>query len=386
MISRLLIFYIIILFPFFKPDYIVGVGSKLGIVYNVLLLISFFIAMYMYLKCKRNNEKMPLITLIVLYNFIVVVASLVNKNCSLYSALMNSMTMIALSIIVDYGTRNHNRIILKSLLCILNFLITVNLITIFIFPNGMWISQMGYWENWFLGYDNNHILIMLPAIIISYIYNKTYFSKKTINFYYTLLIVNITVLKTWSATSLVGILLLDCIMLFEIDKVKILQPKKLLLLSVIFFIFIIILRIQNVFSFFIVDLLHKDLTFSNRTHIWDFVIGRVLDKPILGYGLQASTYRYIISSPYSSFHAHNFFLEICYRGGILLLISVILILRKTLKKLSNSSNKKMSNFMMYCVVVYAIILLTEYYEPIYYFYLFVIFYNIDFLRGDGEYV
>ena len=371
MISRLLIFYIIILIPFFKPDYIAGVGSKLGIIYNALLLISFFIATYMYLKCKIKKERMPLITLMLLYNAIIVIASLINKNCSLYSAVMNFMIMVSLSIIINFGMINHKRTVLKALLCILNLLITINLVTIFLFPNGMWVSQIGYWENWFLGYDNNHILILMPAIIISYIYNKTYYGKMPINFYFTLLIVNVTVFKTWSATSLVGILLLDCIMLFKVDKVKILQPKKLLLLSVILFIFIVILRAQNVFSF------------SNRTHIWDFAIERILDKPILGYGLQMSAYRYLISSPYSSFHAHNFLLEICYRGGILLLTIVFLIIKEVLKKLNNNSNKKMSNFMMFCIVVYAIILLTEYYEPIYYFYLFIIFYNIDYLREDG---
>ena len=105
-----------------------------------------------------------------------------------------------------------------------------------------------------------------------------------------------------------------------------------------------------------------------------------MKKPILGYGIQDSYTRYNITSMWKSYHAHNFILEILYRGGILLLICVFYIFYLVFKALHDSKND-LKFFGIFIIFLYLIMLLTEFYEPINYFYVLVLFNNINFLKG-----
>ena len=144
----------------------------------------------------------------------------------------------------------------------------------------------------------------------------------------------------------------------------------------------VIFRLQNIFSFLIVNILKKDLTFSNRTYIWDYIINYIKSKPIFGYGIQESSIRYNISNVYQAYHAHNLILELLYRGGFVLLIIFVYMVYLTVRKLKNNDNN-LSRFFMWSMFVYAIMLLTEFFEPINYIYLLVIFYNIANFRKEA---
>ena len=47
---------------------------------------------------------------------------------------------------------------------------------------------------------------------------------------------------------------------------------------------IVLLRLQNIFSFIIQNILGKDLTFTGRTRIWDNAIEFIKARFIIGYG------------------------------------------------------------------------------------------------------
>lgn len=47
---------------------------------------------------------------------------------------------------------------------------------------------------------------------------------------------------------------------------------------------IVVFRIQYIFEYFLVDVLHEDLTFDNRTYLWDEVLEHISNNPIWGYG------------------------------------------------------------------------------------------------------
>lgn len=380
------IMYIFILISFFKPDYFAGVGSKFNILYSGLNILSMILIFCIYLREIINNKKIPKIIIgIFTYCMICIVSTFINSYSNLGNVVFQMIKLFALCLIYDYGIRNDLKNILKSTNIIFSILVIINLITMILYPHGMWISPVtGYWENWFLGYDNNHITIFLPTLIFMYIYDRVYKKRLTFKFFIILFLINLSIIISWSATSVVAIFLVDIYILFEKILSKIfVKSKKIIVGYLVLFISIIILKVQNIFSFLIVDILKKDLTFSGRIYIWEYIKKFIVSKPLLGYGIQDSYTRYNMTALWKSYHAHNFVLEILYRGGILLLFNVIYIIRLVIKQINKSANE-LKSFSIFIIFLYAIILLTEFFDPIHYFYILIVFYNINYLYKERK--
>lgn len=77
---------------------------------------------------------------------------------------------------------------------------------------------------------------------------------------------------------------------------------------------VVLYRLQNVFAFLIEGVLHKGLSFTGRTEIWDMAIKNILASPALGYGIAQSGKVYRLRK-HKYYHAHNVFLEILMEGG-----------------------------------------------------------------------
>lgn len=379
------ILYTILLLSFFKPDCIAGLGGKLNVVFSVLNSISIILILCINLKeILRTKRISKIIVSIFLFCLVCIVSTFFNSTNNLKSVIFDMLKLFSLSLLFDYGMRNSSKKILSSLYSIFSIYIIINLVTMIIFLHGMWISPVThYWQNWFLGYDNNHIVIFLPTLIVKYLYDKNYKNKLSFSFYFILFLVNISVIYTWSATSVIAIILFDLFLIFNKFLSKLFNNfKKYVIYYLTIFMSIVVLKIQNVFSFIIVDILKKDLTFSGRLFIWEYIKKYIMKKPILGYGIQNSSIRYNITSFWQSYHAHNFILEILYRGGIVLLCSFIYIMFLVGKSLKESKSKYKS-FIIYTIFIYSILLLTEFFEPITFMYLLIIFYNIDYMK-EGE--
>ena len=130
-------------------------------------------------------------------------------------------------------------------------------------------------------------------------------------------------------------------------------------------------------------MLHKDLTFTGRTYIWDYVLKLIEKRKIIGYGLEDSNFRLSKSTIWQSYHAHDQFLEITYKGGIVGLIIYIMILLKSFKKVYSLRMYKISKFISIVIFSYLIMMLTEFYAFDTYMYIFIFCYNIDCLiKGD----
>lgn len=116
--------------------------------------------------------------------------------------------------------------------------------------------------------------------------------------------------------------LLASSVLFKFDNLfnKIGIKKLLSILILLFFaIFIVFLSFfSGELLSFIPAIFGKDLTFTGRTFIWEYVINEIMKKPIIGYGymtywiMGSSRLDYILVN-----QSHNSYLEILLWGGIL---------------------------------------------------------------------
>ena len=142
---------------------------------------------------------------------------------------------------------------------------------------------------------------------------------------------------------------------------------------------IVIFRVQNLFSYLIVNILHKDLTFTNRTGIWDRTIAYINKSILFGSGLEPSTIRSTKNNFIYGINAHNFILEIMYQGGILALISFVAILISACKKLYKYKNNMVSKVVSFVIFVLFLMMITEYYNIQFIFIVLVFAFNIEYI-------
>ena len=111
----------------------------------------------------------------------------------------------------------------------------------------------------------------------------------------------------------------------------ILQPLNILILYTVAWFSLIIFRLQYLFAGLIHNVLHKDLTMSHRTIIWDKALKMIREKPLVGHGLSESYNVFSVHHDYTggnndvwtSMSGHNEIIQLLYYGGIIAVIVLI---------------------------------------------------------------
>lgn len=231
---------------------------------------------------------------------------------------------IALILAIDYFTEYFIQLV-KVLMLIFEVLVYFNLYDLLHTEkniDGVFFSA--------LGYDNDFTKYMLCACFIALLYNLI--TTKKIRSMALIIGCHITIFYAGIGTGIAALVAMDIVLMIRILKIgntTVLQSFVVYLCAEFL---IVIARIQNLFSYIIVDLLGKDLTFTGRTDVWDKSINRIFDHILIGHGDMDQMTEYLILG---DVYCHNGFLELLFRGGIIhlmLFIAVIIIIDKTTKK------------------------------------------------------
>ncbi|MFR8313280.1 MAG: O-antigen ligase family protein [Ruminococcus sp.] len=159
-------------------------------------------------------------------------------------------------------------------------LLVINSISVILYPGG--ITAL---DTYFLGHDDTLLYWLILYIIFTFMYQQCCKNKKEILLVCTFVSgTSLLILK-----SISGIL---CMIIFILFYNIIGKSKKLLISSniavLVLNVGIVIFKIQKIFSFFIVNILHKSIDLTGREKIWNRVLYWVMQKPIMGYGYETS--------------------------------------------------------------------------------------------------
>lgn len=368
--------YIFLIFPFFQPDYINICLPKANPIYLLWRIFSLLIVILLTLKRKKISK----IIIYMTFFMIVLLFSTLLNNGDIESCIKIIISVMGLSMVLDYGFNNEKRNLSKAFADYLYILITINFVSILLNPNGLYTNPFDHYrDNWFLGFKNIHILFILPGITINYISDLLNKGKVGLKYYILLAISFVSLIMINSSTSIVGIIFIILFLYFNkfILKSNLINIKKFIIIFLIIFFLIVVFRAQNIFAFIIEDILHKDLTFTNRTYIWDYVMNFISKNPFFGYGNEFKLERYYKTIMYQSYHAHNQLLEIIYKTGFIGFWTFVLICKEGFKNLNpNKYNKKMVKFIAIVAFALMIMTVTEAYVLEKIMYMLVIFSNI----------
>ncbi len=377
-----LIFYLFLLIPFFQIPFLNVIFPLMPFINKIHKLIVFVIITLITIK-KKNFSKINFY--ISIYLIILLFSTFLN-NADIIQCIEQMITVFSLINIICYGAKYDTKEFLNAFEFFLYSIVLINFITIILKPGGLYISNSISFTtklNWFLGYKNNHIIYILPTLLISFIntsYQKGNLKPRNI----VLIIISlISLIIINSSTSIIGMFTFVILLILSnlLKKTKILNILTFMIIHITTFFGIVIFRIQEILNKIIIGILHKDLTLTNRTFIWDLVMKLIKQKPILGYGIEDPIIRYYKIKEIKSYHAHNQILEIIYKSGILGVIVIFYICYLSFKQLFKYKETQVAKIISIAIFSYSIIMITEAYSLEILFMFIILGYNVNLFIG-----
>lgn len=360
----------LLLLPFFKLSAFEFI-PKLHIIdtlFDIARIVSFAIIIVLYLNGRKLSR---MLVCIILYQFALLFSTAMNDG-NYWKLAVSCGTVISFCMITELAVKKNSRLYFKTVLDIYIPLSVINLLTVLIFPGG--IAKDDYYGNiyYLLGSRNGFPPLLIPLLIYAFVYSSISGRKITGKVFFFTAVVSATILITWSATGVAGLVLFLLFVLFVYGKksAMLFDSLNLAVIYIAAFLGIIVFRLQSAFSFIIEDLLHKSISFTGRTDIWDIAIMLIKRSPVIGYGVYEGHGLIFIRGQY--YYAHNAVLEVLLQGGVLSLVFYLLIFVIAASVLYKYRKLKASQILSFGIFTVMVMMLMEAYSNIWIFALPVI--------------
>lgn len=307
-----------------------SIANAFGYAAIFLCLIDFF----------KNPKECSVIFWLILLSFVVQGISTARLNPELLSTYIRQYAKTtAFCYFLDKMTRsNRGTKNINVLLHYLELMIFINLLTLILFPNGMY-SSGAYSRNYWMGYDNTHIRWQIPALAISFIYSFATRKKITARTWGLTFIVLISTVLIEAGTATVAVIVFSMGMIYILigkhkDKergIKFFNPLFALGIGIIGSIIVVggtVLGSQIGIIARFSSLLGKDsATLTGRNYIWMNALAAIKNNLVWGLGYETAdmtSLKLVNKIGYGS-SPHNLCLEVLYNGGIVLAAIIIMI-------------------------------------------------------------
>lgn len=333
--------YIIVIF-FLNRMISMNILGNISVLTQLYVLISELFTLCYTFKWISNyviNKKMHLYDVsyiigVIIYFILLFIITYINDG-NIRRIFMTAYPIIGTLCFLDLESKKYKKELLYALYYFFYIIIVINFIDMLFVKHVLSNIVLD-----FLISGRNQIGIILAVAISCTLafYEDNKDSMSNIN-HLLIVILNIMIFVTGilakSATTLVVITIIYLVyFLSYIKKRKFsLNPYRVLFAYIAVWIALIVLRMQYLVSDLIVNILHKDLTLSHRTILWDEALRLIRIKPITGYGMSNSVNVFTVNHDYtggnnivySTLSAHNEILQILYYGGVVL-ISFLIVL------------------------------------------------------------
>lgn len=334
---------IMLLFAFY-PAYFNEISfiNKIDIYINLTLV--FFIGMEI-IKTHRSNLLFMYILLYTLISLIITIVKLGN----IANVIWGNGILLLILMWGMYKYYHTNPILFEKVTYKLMYLlILINLITVFLFPQGLIVDTRGISStNFFLGNYNSYIQYLILTILSGYLYYMHTQGRIPVQWYLIFIVGFVFYWKKFSATSCLGlsIILIYHIMLNRNITRWFLNLKVYISVNVIFFVAFVWSSGNTGILAPILKMFHKDFTFTGRTEIWTSVKNLISASPFWGIGTQSMEVIAEKIGLIQAVNAHNLYLNIWLTAGGIGILIFMLILFYTAHKITKIKNNNIRYFL-----------------------------------------
>ncbi len=381
--SRSYLLCLITLLPFFEPRIFFNYPSFAFIdrSYVVMQVAVFVAVMIKYILSKRYS-----VCFIGILSFraAALICTLMASNTIDIGWFSKTVVILGAAVGIELFLRKDPLMTLRCLYAIMFVPLVINCIMCVL---GISVST-GEAEYYFIGMRTQFPNSMFPCItlslMISYIEDEKLITRSSVT---TLIVCIIQLISQWVGTGIllvfVQVGMLMYIRFYRANKG--LSAPILLLISFVLDYLIVFVRVQDLFAFFIVGVLHKDLTFTGRTPIWDFAIKSFKQRPIWGYGELGNGGFVNVYWANRPAPAHNTLLQILHDGGLVELIVLMLFMFGAAYLLMKKRRNMLSSIVAINLLVVGIEMISEVlHYQIYFFLPLILACNLNyFTKTEG---
>lgn len=308
-------------FSLFKIDALSYISHGFTFLY---LLLQLFCAVYFSLRV-ISLKKIHTIDLTTIFFCIVGFVSTVLNGLSLETWIREMLRMVSMLYSARWGLEKCSEKFIRinavygGLLCIIN---TIS--AILVFPKAL-IYDNGVSPIFILGGDNTSIRLYILAVTFCVLES----TRKTdcFTFIVWMSFTVFTFLRDIGTGKICLFIITLGIILFVIQDISL--PRHVMrytgIVNIILFFLLIVIGNIQVFSYIIVKLLHRDLTLTARTVIWNITLEKISQKPILGNGYVTGKQFESMLPSIIGVNAHNTYLMVIYMGGFIMFFFFVLV-------------------------------------------------------------
>ena len=282
--------------------------------------------------------------------------------------------LLAVLILVSYEFYRKDNCFLEACAWYFTVILVINLFFLIIKPDGLATFATYSKDNAyrqidrlnFIEVDNRLSLPVLISIATAYMLPDKRINK--VLRIVALIVGGATNIFTMSGTGL-GSFFVMMIYVLTIHKSKIrskiVNMKTILAAYFVCMLLIVYAGMIPPLAALIQNVLHKDLTFSGRTEIWQLCIEMISKHPIIGYGNFESGW--IITWHGIDRNAHNLFFDILIQGGIVMLGGYLVMLFTVFKTAIDHKDKRSGLLLILYFTLFVVLLCESFLDNCYVF-------------------
>lgn len=331
---------VLLTLPLLKPDYFDHI-PVMDRFFNLWRVASFAFIVVRLVLVKR---KISIVAMLICIQQVFLFSVTLFNRGNIYFYAVSAFPVLSVVLLYD-GMRYDKETFLSSQLFCFELVICINLITELLFPGGLYVEKAGinrvHVQNWFLGFYNNHTKFFIPALMFAWLYKE--FTGKKLRTYCLTIVIFVSALLVWSGGVLVALFGMAFTYVLLKNRTCLFHYYTYWSIHIFFFLFVVVLKFQNVFQWLIEGVLDKWESLLLRISLWDKTMGFILDAPLFGHGVLDWDARRLEAGMNWAAHAHNLLLELLYQGGLvnlLLWIIIVIVAGKKLYQYRNTMESK----------------------------------------------
>lgn len=312
------IIYFFLIFPFIQPGIfsIIQALTIIDTIYDIWLATSVIVILFMFMRFHKFNSMLVVVSLYLVWCSF----STLIKGGSLLYLFVQYGSILALGFLIHMSMeKREDGELLEVIVGLLEFYLIINAITVFIYaPQGGIVSDIESismkTNNYFLGYDNQHVYFILPYFALSLVQDIMRCNSVKIKTIIVHIIVNASVLICWSADTVISVVLFYLLLLTAGNRYvkRLINSYVIIIANAILFYFLVVAMFSSQISVLIENILHKNMG-SARQWIWIRYLSYVYKSPVIGNGYLPIFSRYSLNL---AAHAHNMYLDVLFVSGL----------------------------------------------------------------------
>ena len=347
--------------------------------YPMLLPLSYLIQAMSLLGClfmalvSMSHPRFSLYALLVaLHFFLLILFTVLRGNDIRHSVFMSANVLLLILLFHYYSHRT--RLLLLALAAAFSAAIYAAVLQILIFPQTLFASDNAF-TGFLLGGNYNQMGCRLLCGILCSALCARYHWLWRVNTVAIILFSVAALSVVGSMTSLSGILILVALALIPSRRLHLSSLAAFFILYLLFHVIVVFsgeaLHNNDLARYVIEDLLGKDMTFTNRTGMWDAALRLISRSPLFGYGYVDHEW-YLSNMSTFAIGPHNQVLATLIFGGPLLLAVYIAAFATAVWRTVKSRPERTGTLILSGIITLLFMMTFEYYDPFFIFLLFTL--------------